>query len=176
MTQSQAEPTRPKPFGLAPWLAGTTILCLTAAVYFAGRERGYVNELERLRGQMREQTVSMTRQREAFGILGAPDAIAISTAHGQLWIGPRSGVVLLASGLAPAPEGQSYRMWLIAKNGGATPAGSFRGGESTVLHVHRGPVDVSATRAITVTLEHDGAAAPSPAPPVIDAPLPAERR
>ena len=72
---------------------------------------------------------------------------------------PSQGVLLIASNLPPAPSGKIYEMWVIPKGGKPLRAGVFQSqSDGTAMHIQRGPVDVSATGAVAVTLENEGGA------------------
>src|SRR2546423_1484101 len=53
-------------FGWAPALAGALAFSLVAVVYFAGREREVVAELERATAIGRQQNIELTRLNEVF--------------------------------------------------------------------------------------------------------------
>lgn len=166
-------------FGWAPFLAMATALSLVAAFYFSGREREFAGIANSLREQLGRQNVELTRLSEAFAILNGPDTTTVSFGpsrnappKGRVFMNPSKGVLLIASNLPPAPRGKKYEMWVIPKGGNPVPAGLFQSeGDGTAMHIQRGPVDVSATGAVAVTLE-DQAGALVPTPPIlIAAPL-----
>jgi anti-sigma-K factor RskA len=80
-------------------------------------------------------------------------------------------VLLIASNLPPVAPGKIYEMWVIPKGGKPAPAGLFRSSaDGTAVHVQQGPVDVSATAAVAVTLEDEaGATAPTSQPFIVAA-------
>jgi hypothetical protein len=153
-------------FGWTPFLAAATALSLCAAVYFGGREREFAEMAARLRDQMGRQNIELTRLNEAFAILNGPDTKVVSFGAGQpqppkgrVFVNPSQGVVLIASNLPPAPSGKVYEMWMVPKGGKPVRAGEFQSqSDGTAMHVHRGPVDVSATGAVAVTMENEGGA------------------
>jgi hypothetical protein len=159
-------------FGWAPFLAMATALSLFAAFYFSGREREFARIANSLREQLGRQNVELTRLSEAFAILNGPDTTSVSfgtgrTAppKGRVFMNPSKGVLLIASNLPPAPRGKRYEMWVIPKGGKPVPAGLFQSeGDGTAMHIQHGPVDVSATQAVAVTMEDEaGALAPTSA-------------
>jgi anti-sigma-K factor RskA len=166
-------------FGWAPWLAFAATLCLVAAVYFAGRQREYANEIARVRSEMRQQTVEMTRLNEAFAILNGADTTEATFGkdkqappRGKVFVNPNAGVLLIASNLPPAPAGKVYEMWVIPKGGNPVPAGLFQSESGgTAMHIQRGPVDVRGTGAVAVTLENEGGAPQPTSTPLIVAPI-----
>jgi anti-sigma-K factor RskA len=167
-------------FGWTPIWAAATALALVAAVYFSGRERQFASELGRVRGQMRQQTIELTRLNDALSILNAPDTTETIFGQGQsappkgkVFVNPAAGVLLLASNLPPAPAGKIYEMWVIPKTGTPRPAGLFQSETSgTAMHLQQGPVDVGSTAAVAVTLENEGGAQQPTSQPLIVAPIP----
>jgi hypothetical protein len=168
-----------KRFGWAPFLAAATALSLVAAFYFSGREREFAELATRLRDQLGRQTIELTRLNEAFAIVNGPDTTVTSFGAGQpappkgrVFVNPAQGVLLIASNLPPAPAGKKYEMWVIPKGGKPVPAGLFQSqSDGSAMHIQHGPVDVSATAAVAVTME-DQAGAPQPTSAIlIAAPL-----
>jgi hypothetical protein len=157
-----------KHFGWSPFLGLALALSLFAVVYFYGRERDTHGEVARLRGQVREQTIDLTRMNEAFAILNGADTTVTSFGSGRpappkgkVFVSRSQGVLLIASNLPPAPSGKAYEMWVIPKGGKPLPAGIFQSeSNGTAMHVQRGPVDANADL-VAVTVE-DQAGAPQP--------------
>jgi Anti-sigma-K factor rskA len=156
-------------FGWSPFLAAALALSLFAAVYFGGRERDTEVELARLRTQMRQQAMDLTRMNEAFAILNGADTTVTTFGEGQsrppkgkVFVSPSNGVLLIASNLQPAPAGKAYEMWVI-KGGKAQRAGMFQAGsDGTAMHIQRGAVDANA---VAVTMEDErGADQPTSTP------------
>ncbi len=164
-----------KKFGLAPFLAAALLLSLFAVFYFSGRERDFAQLATRLDGQLRNQTIELTRLHEAFSILNGPDTRVTSFGAGQaqppkgkVFVNPAQGVLLIASNLPQLQPGKAYEMWVIPNAGKGTPipAGVFQSAnDGTAMHVQRGPVDVSNPPVIAVTVEPEaGSQAPTSAP------------
>lgn len=153
-------------FGWTPFLAAATALCLAAAVYFGGREREFAEMATRLRAQLGQQNVELTRLTEAFAIVNGPDTTMTSFGAGQpqppkgrVFVNPKQGVLLIASNLPPAPAGKTYEMWVIPRGGKPVRAGEFQSqSDGTAIHIRRGSVDVNGTGAVAVTLENEGGA------------------
>jgi hypothetical protein len=143
-------------FGLAPFLAGATLLCLFAAFYFSTREHQFANQALFLRDQLRRQSIELTRLNEAFAILGGPGTIEAGFGQGpkgKVFVNPQRGILLIASDLPPAPAGKIYEAWVIPKSGKPIPAGLFQSDSSgAATHVHPGPVAADAN-IVAVTLE-----------------------
>ncbi len=163
-------------FGWAPWLAAATVLSLCAAVYFGGRQRQVAGDAQRLREELRSRTIEVTSLNEAFAILSGPDTTEVQFGQapkGKVYVSPRRGVLLVASNLAPAPAGKTYEMWIIPKSGNPVAAGLFQSDTNgTAVHLDRGPVNLSTTRAIAVTIENQGGAAQPTVQPLLVAALP----
>lgn len=163
-----------KKFGMAPFLAAALLLSLFAAFYFSGREREFANLATRLDGQLRNQTIELTRMNEAFAIVNGADTKVTSFGAGQtipprgkVFVNPTQGVLLIASNLPPAAAGKAYEMWVIPNGGKGKPipAGMFQSDSTgAAMHLQRGPVDANAP-VIAVTLEPEaGSAAPTTTP------------
>jgi len=163
--------------------AAAALLCLSAAVYFSGRERQYAEESLRLRGQLGDQVTEHRRSQEALAILSAPGTIEASFGHGQteqpagrVFVNPALGAMLVASHLPPAPAGRIYEMWILPKGGQPRPAGRFRSrNDDTAMHIEPGPVDAAAA-AIAVTLENEAGAPQPTSPPLVVATVPVTGR
>ena len=160
-----------KRFGAAPFLAAALLLSLFAVFYFSGRERDFATLAQRLSGELRSQSIELTRLNEAFGILKGSDTTVTSFGagtKGKVFVNPAEGVMLVAFNLPPAQPGKTYEMWLIPNSGKGTPipAGTFQSNATgSTMHVQRGPVDVASKPVVAVTLEPEsGSAAPTSTP------------
>ncbi|SPE26726.1 conserved hypothetical protein [Candidatus Sulfopaludibacter sp. SbA3] len=164
-----------KRFGMAPFLAAALALSLFAVFYFSGRERDFAQLANRLDGQLRSQTIELTRMNEAFAILNGPDTTVTSFGagktqppKGKVFVNPSQGVLLIASNLPPTQAGKAYEMWLIPNGGKGKPlpAGMFQSNsDGSAMHIQRGLVDVSTSPVIAVTVEPEaGSAAPTSQP------------
>jgi anti-sigma-K factor RskA len=175
---------RERHYGWPVAWAAAALLCLSAAVYFSGRERQYAEESLRLRRQLGDQTTELHRSQEAFVILSAAGATEVAFGQGQpaqptgrVFINPSHGVMMIASRLPPAPAGRTYEMWIIPKAGAPRSAGRFQSrNDDTAIHIEPGPVDVATTAAIAVTIENEAGAPQPGAQPLIVAALPAAAR
>ena len=165
----------PRPFGWAPWLAAVALLLLMSTIYFAGRERDYATELARARQQMRQQSLELARNSEAFAILGTADAsetaFSLKGVTGKVYAHATRGVALVVSDLPPVPAGKRYQMWVIPDGGKPVPAGLFQPDRNGfAIHVQRGPLGPGAIRSVEVTLEDEaGAPEPTTAPVIVTA-------
>jgi hypothetical protein len=151
-------------FGWAPFLAGSTIMCLAAAFYFGGREWDFSRQVLKLRQESRAQIIELTRLNEAFALMNGADTTVTSFGEkkpvpkGRLFYNPSMGALLIASNLPQAPAGKAYELWFIPKAKGASPVRSdmFQSqSDGTVMHVIRGPIDANTTAALAVTMEVD---------------------
>jgi anti-sigma-K factor RskA len=95
---------------------------------------------------------ALDREREVTRVLADPAArsIALAGASGRLVVTPEGDAVLVVAGLARAPEGKDYELWVIGR-GAPAPAGVFDGPGSVRLdeEVPRGAT-------VAVTLEREG--------------------
>jgi Anti-sigma-K factor rskA len=154
-------------FGLAPWLGLLAALSLVGAFYFEARESSSLEELANVRNQMRQQAVDLTRLNEAMTIMNGADTKQVNFGtgiRGKVFVNPRSGVLLMATNLPPAPAGKAYEMWVIPKGAKPVPAGLFQAqADGTAMHTQTGPLDINGVT-IAVTLEDQaGAAQPTSA-------------
>ena len=161
-------------YGLAPWFGALAALALVAAFYYGGRERSYMDEIGKLRVQMRQENMELTRLTEIMGILNGADTRQVNFGagpKGKIFVNPNAGVVLMATNLPPAPAGKAYEMWIIPKGAKPAPAGLFQSqADGTATHVLTGPVDLANLGAIAVTLEDAaGAAQPTSTPLIVAA-------
>jgi hypothetical protein len=164
-----------KRFGFAPFLAAALLLSLFAVFYFSGRERDFAQLATRLDGQLRNQTIELTRLHEAFTILNGSDTSVTSFGGGQtqppkgkVFVNPTQGVLLIASNLPPTQAGKAYEMWVIPNGGKGTPipAGVFQSNsDGSAMHIQRGAIDLTSKPVIAVTVEPEaGVQAPTSAP------------
>jgi anti-sigma factor RsiW len=145
--------------------AASVILLVAVAVLGAANVslRNQVDELE-------------AQRRTVWQILTAPDA-TVSTAEadgrsGRVVVAPsQESGIFFASGLAPAPEGQTYQGWLINSETDIRSAGLFLPRpDGTAILVLTG--DLPAAQAFAITLEPEGGSAqPTALPPLLTVPL-----
>lgn len=162
-------------WGWAAWLGalgGVAALALVAAFYYGARERSYMEETVKLRVQMRQQNIELTRLTEIMGVLNGADTREVNFGagpKGKVFVNPRNGVVLMATNLPPAPSGKTYEMWIIPKGAKPSPAGLFQSqADGTATHLLAGSVDVANLGAVAVTVEDAaGAAQPTSTPLIV---------
>ena len=152
-------------------------MALFAAAFFHGRESDLLRQLALAREQLRAQSIESAGLNEALAILRAPDALVTSFDRGQrsqgaAFVSASQGVLLVAYGLPPAAPGKVYEMWVVPKHGVPQSAGLFHlTSDTTALFVRKGPIELTATRAIEVTLENAGGAPQPTSPPLVLAEL-----
>lgn len=108
----------------------------------------------------------LDRQRSATGVLADPGATSVSlqAGEGRLVVAPDGAAVLLLGGLAPAPSGKTYEIWII-QGRSALPAGLFRGREGANLVRVEGAVESGDI--VAVTVERAGGVDAPTGPPVV---------
>jgi hypothetical protein len=90
-------------------------------------------------------------------------AVPLEGANGSVVVGSGGNGVLVLSGLEQAPSGKTYEAWVVHE-GAASPAGLFRGGDTTIVRLER-PLPDGAI--VAVTLEQAGGAEQPTSPPFI---------
>jgi anti-sigma-K factor RskA len=97
----------------------------------------------------------LDRERSLLAILADPEAksIPLEGANGRVVVTDTGEAALVVSGLATAPEGKTYELW-VAENGTMLPAGVFDAKhERDVVRLTR-PVPPGS--GVAVTVENDG--------------------
>jgi len=162
------------------WAAALAAACmLVLALWLGSQERQRTSELADARRTVLEISAQRDRLQQAVAFLDDPTTIPVgfgkgrpAPPHGNVFLHPQLGVLLIASNLPPAQAGKIYEMWLIPKSGGPRPAGLFQSDATgTAMHILSGPLDATTLGAVAVTLEPQ---AGSPAPtttPIIVAPV-----
>lgn len=122
-----------------------------------------------LSGQLDDSRAALERAQSATAVLADPNAqsVALQAGAGKLVVAGDGQAVLVVDGLAPAPVGKTYELWVMP--GGdveqASPAGLFPGsdGRSVV------PVDgtVETGDVVAVTVEPDGGVDAPTSQPVV---------
>jgi anti-sigma-K factor RskA len=163
----------------APVWGAAAAAAVIAALFSNARERRADAELARVEAESSTQTQELGRLNAALAILNEPDARQVvfgagapQPPRGRVFLDPKRGVLLLASNLPPAPEGKAYEMWVIPKSGNPLPAGLFQSAaDGTAMNILSGPIDLTATAAVAVTLEPAGGVPQPTSKPVIAAAL-----
>lgn len=112
--------------------------------------------------------MEVARIRPVVDFLRQPDTRQVNFANGAVLVNPRTGVLLVASNLAPLVEGKTYEMWLIPQGASPKPAGLFQPDlRGNTLHLEKGPVE-STISSVAVTVEPEsGSRAPTTAPIIV---------
>ena len=170
-------------FGLGVCAAGVALAAgIGASVYVsryaAGQNALYGADVARLRGRAEESRAEAAALRDALALIQSPDTREVrfgenkpAPPRGRVFVHPSSGVLLIASRLAPPPPGRTWEMWII-RGGKPEPAGLFdsdAGGNA--LHLFRPSRPAQAADVIAVTLEAAGGAPAPTTTPVIVAPI-----
>jgi hypothetical protein len=161
------------------WAALLAAACMAViAVWLNLQERRRVSELADARQFILQVSAERDRMQQALSFLNQPETQQVgfgkglaAPPRGNVFVNPRSGVLLIASNLPVLTAGKIYEMWVIPKGGAPRPAGLFLSMSGTALHILSGPVDVAALGAVAVTVEPESG---SPAPtttPIIVAPV-----
>jgi hypothetical protein len=162
------------------WAAALAAACmLVVALWFSVEERQRGIELADARNTLFEVSAQRDRLQQALGFLEDPETRPVSFGKGQpapprgnIFVNPRSGVLLIASNLPALTAGKIYEMWIIPKGGSPRPAGLFQSDASgAAFHILSGPLDPATLGAVAVTVEPESG---SPAPtstPIIVAPV-----
>jgi anti-sigma-K factor RskA len=162
------------------WLAAMAAAAmLVVALWLSVQERSRASELAQARHTLIQVSSQRDRLLQAFSFLDDPATMPVSFGkgqpvppHGNVFVHPRLGVMLIASNLPPAQSGKTYEMWVIPKGGAPRPAGLFQSeGGGTALHILSGPVDMATLGAVAVTLEPEAGSSAPTSTPIIVAPV-----
>lgn len=124
-----------------------------------------------LDGELEDARAALALQEQTAAVLADPAAIDVDLAagDGRLVVDDGGRAVLVVDGLARAPEGQTYQVWVV-ENGAPRPAGLFpgSGGQDVILVSDR----VSSGAVVAVTVEKAGGAeAPTTTPVAASRPV-----
>jgi anti-sigma factor RsiW len=169
LTEVRAEPpqnvvpleSRRRPRAV-PMLAAATAIAAVVALALGLRASD-------LSGQLDDTQAALEQAKSSAAVLADPGAqsVDLQAGEGRLVVDAEGRAVLVVDGLAPAPTGMTYEMWVVP--GGdieqASPAGLFPGSdEREVLRVDG---TVEAGDVVAVTIEpHGGVDAPTTQPVV----------
>jgi len=123
-----------------------------------------------LHGRLGDANGRVAAQQSNLAIISDPHARSVSLAKGQgrLVVSPDGRAVMVVDGLAAAPSGKTYEVWVIT---GTTPkrAGLFQGGNRSIVGVDG---TVSKDAVVAVTLERSGGVdAPTTTPLIASQPV-----
>jgi anti-sigma-K factor RskA len=154
------------------WAAALAAACmLVLALWMSVQERRRSTELADARRTILQIGTERDHMMQALSFLNQPETQQVGfgknkPAHGNIFVNPRSGVLLIATNLPPLTPGRIFEMWVIPKGGAPQPAGLFQSTESgTAYHMLSGPLTLSGGDAIAVTVEPEaGSTAPTTTP------------
>jgi anti-sigma-K factor RskA len=166
------------------WIPALAALALLLAVGNLWRENaGMRDEVAKLTGlyqntsaQLTQTSTQLAQDEERLRLLSAPDAVQVSLnpqaeprkPHATAIYSPsQKRMMLVASNLAPVPQGKAYELWIIPTQGAPINAGLFKPDEhgNAVMLDHPLPEGVVA-KAFAVTLE-DEAGSDKPTSPIL---------
>jgi len=158
------------------WLAALAAAgMLVVALWLGMQERNRAVELAEARATLMQVRGDRDKMLEAFRFLNQPETKAVGFEkgpRGNVFVNPRSGVMMIAANLPQLTPGRIFEMWIIPKGGAPRPAGLFSAAPSgDAFHILAGPVDLSTVGAVAVTIEPESG---SPAPtstPIIAVPV-----
>lgn len=169
--------TKRKPNWAPLWIAATAALAIAVA-WLAGRDLDRDRTLAGVRAEMRRTAADLAQAQQVLKFLDEPETKQVvfgqgrpQPPRGSVLLNAQRGVLLIASNLPPVPAGKIYEMWVIPKGGAPRAAGLFQSNaQGEALYFRQGPVDISTTGAIAVTVEPEsGSTAPTTTPIVVAA-------
>jgi anti-sigma-K factor RskA len=107
----------------------------------------------------------LDRQKSINTILADGQRVPLQGANGQLVVTDSGDAALVVSGLAAAPEGKTYELWVI-DGGKPRPAGLFEGGGRQVVVLNR---SVPRDATVAATIEDEGGVDAPTSKPVFSA-------
>jgi hypothetical protein len=156
------------------WAAALAAACmLVVALWLSVQERHRATELADARRTLMQISAQRDSMQQALNFLNQPETQQVGFGKGQpapprgnVFVNPRSGVLLISSNLPRLDPGKVFEMWLIPKGGAPRPAGLFQPtAPGSAYHMLPGPVDVSTLGVVAVTVEPEaGSAAPTTTP------------
>ena len=156
------------------WAAALAAACmLVVALWLSVQERRRAGELADARRTLIQISSQRDRMLQALTFLNQPETQQVGFGKGQpapprgnVFVNPRTGVLLISSNLPHLDPGKIFEMWLIPKGGAPRPAGLFQPtAPGSAFHMLPGPVDVSTLGVVAVTVEPEaGSAGPTTAP------------
>jgi anti-sigma factor RsiW len=169
LASARAEPQNVVPFRGRPAFTRVRIvsaIASVAAVIAIGLGVWSIS----LHGRLGDANTQLAAEQSSLSIVSNPAArtVPLSKGDGQLVVAPDGRAVMIVDGLAAAPSGKAYEVWVI---NGTTPtrAGLFHGGDRSVVAVN-GTVRKDAV--VAVTLERSaGVDAPTTTPLVASQPV-----
>jgi Anti-sigma-K factor rskA len=129
---------------LAPMLVATTAIAATIALALGIWGLSLSHDLNDTRA-------ALDQQQSVGGVLSDPTArtVSLSSDTGRLVVASSGQAVLIFDGIAAAPPGKAYQIWVL-ENGAAKAAGYFSGGSGRAVVPVEVPVEVGNFVAVTV--------------------------
>lgn len=111
--------------------------------------------------------LALDQAREATAVLADPNArtVALQTGEGRLVVAQDGRAALVLQELDPAPEGQTYQLWILAGGDDPVSAGLFPGEDGPELVALEGVV--GSGDAVAVTIEDEGGVDAPQSKPII---------
>jgi anti-sigma-K factor RskA len=152
---------------LAPALGAVAAVAAVVALVVGLWASSLSSELDETRAALEQQQVTAQ-------ILVDPGAqsVGLQTGEGRLVVDPDGRAVLVLDGLAAAPAGKTYEMWIAPGGdiGSANRAGLFPGGDGTAIERVDGTVGPGDVVAVTIEAA-GGVDAPTTAPIAASGPV-----
>ena len=122
-----------------------------------------------LSSSLDEERSARKRQEQTLAVLGDPAARTsqLVGANGRLVVSSNGSGALVLAGLRAAPEGKTYKIWVMEGADAPRPAGLFDGAPGKRVVGLTRPVPRGAQ--VAVTIERDGGVDAPTAPPVFKA-------
>ena len=169
------------------WMWAAVSAALVIGLVYVGldnsRKAAEISELKHSEGEARlalaRSEADLTRVNAALRFLDEPETKLVGFGKGEpapprgnVFLNPKSGVLLVAANLPKLTGGKTYQMWVIPKGGKPVPAGVFQSDSAgTAVYLMAGAIDVRGTGAVAVTVEPDGGSPQPTSTPIIVAPL-----
>jgi anti-sigma-K factor RskA len=160
-------PLEPRRRRLAPALGAVAAIAAVVALAIGLWASHLSNQLDDTR-------TALERQQAVAQVLidSSAQSVELQAGKGRLVVGSDGLAVLLLDGLAPAPSGKTYEMWVVPGGdiGQASPAGTFPGSDGPEIQPLDGTVKTGDVVAVTVE-QAGGVTAPTTQPIVASDPV-----
>ena len=158
------------------WAAALAAACmLVVALWLSVQERHRAGELADARRSLMQISAQRDTMLQALSFLNQPETQQVGFSkgpRGNVFVNPRSGVLLISANLPPLDPGKTFEMWLIPKGGAPRPAGLFQpAAPGSAFHLLPGPVDVSTLAVVAVTVEPEAGSVSPTTTPIIAVPV-----
>jgi hypothetical protein len=158
------------------WAAALAAACmLVVALWLSVQERHRASELADARRSLMQISAQRDTMLQALSFLNQPETQHVGFSkgpHGNVFVNPRSGVLLISANLPALDPGKTFEMWLIPKGGAPRPAGLFQPtAPGSAFHLLPGPVDLSTLAVVAVTVEPEAGSASPTTTPIIAVPV-----